>query len=358
MSATFVDERSLRPGAVPINAPAYNSSIRACECDGSPGPLVAKIYAKRPGADEVGRLRAQIEWRNGLPKADRQQLDARVCWPVRIIRRDGLDVGILLPRAPRAMFTHGGGGKAIRPFRLNNLVSEVQAAKTGLPFRPLPDRLALLGSMVRTILWLHDRRVIVGDVSGANVLAEVDGTAVMLVDADSMSGPWGRAEPMYQPIIRQALGSHGDMPDARNDLFIAGWLTIWVLTGYHGLSSYPDVLDPYLKKDVRRVLRAAVSGDRNGAADRAVWDSIARLWPRCLTNLGAYLPTDGGLVPWDGHTPIVDPTAALDRVRVASAPSTGRARPTPSRPQRSFAPLKIVGALLLLYTLLNWLEVI
>jgi hypothetical protein len=163
-----------------------------------------------------------VGWRLELPSATRDRLDELASWP-RYVVRDGSRVyGVLIPIA------------ADRFFRLTPTgVRTPRSFYDLLPSRqyigpPLAEKLTASACAVRAVLWLHDLDLLVDDLQPDNMLCATAGTAVYLVDCDSMvlPGRWGRVARPAAPDIMTAVVAPDAGPDRVTDLTKLTWIVL------------------------------------------------------------------------------------------------------------------------------------
>lgn len=165
------------------------------------------LYKSYRAPDRVnGRaLEALVAVRRGLPPQERDRLDAQTAWPLcRVVdgRQGGRTAGFLMHRAPSSMTWRTPQG-ATKLTELQFLLRAPRPAWQDIA-QPAPgQRRELALALVRLIEQLHNRQLVLGDVSQANVLWTVrPETAVFLLDCD------GFRTTGSDPVLTQA-----DTPD-------------------------------------------------------------------------------------------------------------------------------------------------
>lgn len=174
-------------------------------------PLVYKRY-KKP-LSQPDELRRIVMLRAGLPEAERDYLDERSAWPLRLVESRGAVVGILMRRIP-AQF--GDRIKSQATGSLDWSIREVSflfidparlgGAKVG---RQVPDwdqRLTVCRDFAELLDFYHRRlRVVFGDINARNELYRLDESpSVMFIDCDGVrdvnSAPGGQLNaPDWEP---------------------------------------------------------------------------------------------------------------------------------------------------------------
>lgn len=148
------------------------------------GKMLFKKYTIR-------RAEADLESLIQLPK----QLDetagtflwSRFAWPVAVVTADDGSVGgVLVPRAEVAFRAHLSTGK-VRVRDFNDLLYEERAARVGIRPTTLREKLALLLTLVESLVWLEERDLVHEDLSAGNTLWTVEPEpAVLLLDCDAV----------------------------------------------------------------------------------------------------------------------------------------------------------------------------
>ncbi|WP_067804362.1 hypothetical protein [Actinomadura formosensis] len=308
-------------------ASAGGQSTRLTRCVGPDGgEYVFKSYT--PEVRESVRpdaLAAMTSWRLGLSAADRAELDRRCAWP-RAVVMDGREVqGVLMRPAPVAMFEVANGRTRTwsLPRHLDALArSEGQARKLGFDYYPAPVKLAVLGRMLRTMLWLHERGYAVGDLQPRNALFSFDGRAaeVLLVDCDACVPLSG--EPAHAPRDPEAWKAPGSGPfGVRTDMFKFAWLVVRSLQE----NTVSTALDPGRLRAVMQsrtcdVLVELCAG-RHPADAVALLRDKASVWPALVTPHALYVQTDDSMRrQWrpDGAPPATAPPATAAREESAA----------------------------------------
>lgn len=153
--------------------------------------LVAKWYL-RPDDLDPAALTRLVAWRRSLPAAQRDAVDLVACWPRAVLLRDGRAAGVLLPRAPSAFadtvrLPSGGSVPVLR--ELQYLVAdEASLARRGRAAVDHGGRLRVLAALAESVALLHQRGVVVGDLSVKNVLWSLtaDRAGTYLLDCDAL----------------------------------------------------------------------------------------------------------------------------------------------------------------------------
>lgn len=156
--------------------------------------LVFKEYkeAQRPTLN-VRALVGLVESVASMEPADRQRISTRTVWPKHLVVRNGQVQGFLMPSVDDAFYrryglranprlvlcdwnqlTYHHPGSTMQP----HMLSEIPMASHG-------DRLRLVSDLAETLEVLHRGEMVVGDMSGKNLLWTLAPTRVVLIDCDS-----------------------------------------------------------------------------------------------------------------------------------------------------------------------------
>jgi hypothetical protein len=160
--------------------------------------LVYKEYNKKAiqhaGPGLGPGLHSIVESREFLPEPQRQLIDARTLWPLRLIADDsGNIVGVLMRIIPDRYFQQlqlPSGDISTQPRELQLLFMEDDDARArGMPVVPMTTRIELCGQIARSLGLLHKAHVVYGDVSARNVIYDtsvISRPETVLVDCDSV----------------------------------------------------------------------------------------------------------------------------------------------------------------------------
>jgi hypothetical protein len=139
----------------------------------------------RPGLLSLVRHRLRMD------DETRCEWDRSIAWPLRVVVDDGGSAcGILLPLIPDRFFqdlTDRTGARRRDPREVDMLFgATADMARVGLAAASPRDRLRVAVRIVKVYAAMHDQKMIVGDISGRNVVYDVSGgrPSVLVVDAD------------------------------------------------------------------------------------------------------------------------------------------------------------------------------
>jgi serine/threonine protein kinase len=139
-------------------------------------------------------LHAIVDARDQLPEPQRNLIDDRTLWPLRIIQNEkGNIVGVLMRLIPDRYFQQlelPSGATKTQPRELQLLFMEDDEARArGMQLVPIRTRIEICGQIARSLGLLHKAHVVYGDVSARNVIYDTGTTSkpeTVLVDCDSV----------------------------------------------------------------------------------------------------------------------------------------------------------------------------
>lgn len=150
-----------------------------------------------PELNESG-LRNTISLLAGFDASEIQTIKSQTAWPHTLVRDSGRFVGFLMPLVPRTFFSRHGrrDDRKKTPTDWNRLgylekTHTNQNIVTDLPELHLPvmrgERLRLIHSLCRVVELLHEHDIIIGDVSGRNILwSPPPESAAIIIDCDGL----------------------------------------------------------------------------------------------------------------------------------------------------------------------------
>lgn len=133
---------------------------------------------------DVSALEARLQWMRELHPIQREYLLSICAFPQEIVYEDGDVVGFLM-REARSVFLFEGGTN--RPRHISELGRRAELSKPDLPYFEPPHKLALLGQVLKQLVWLHEQGLVVGDLQPQNILVTESRSyrRVYFVDCDS-----------------------------------------------------------------------------------------------------------------------------------------------------------------------------
>ncbi|MDT0326865.1 hypothetical protein [Nocardiopsis lambiniae] len=174
------------------------------------GPHTGAVYKEYllPGADPVA-LERLVRLPHRLGDSERARLHAMTCWPLARVVSSGHLTGFLMQEIPQRFLGRIKGGTSTLQ-ELKYLVYEPKPLWGDIRPPETDGRWELSRRFVSLFQLLHSRRIVVGDVSMANLLwARVPegGHEVFMIDCDGVRGSGER------PVLPQAETEEWDDPE-------------------------------------------------------------------------------------------------------------------------------------------------
>lgn len=205
-------------------------------------------------------------------------VDEWAAWPQAVVEEAGQPVGFLMRRVSAA-FTFRRGDK-VRLSDLSFLAAKPSHLREQIPVPPPEVQVRILRDFASLMQALHNNKIVIGDVSFANVLwAQHPKPKVMLIDCDGMRVE-GRP-----PVLPQGetvdwndpLAPSGDEPDTDRDRYKLALAIVRVLTKQLDarpdapLGAIPDGLTDGQREAVKILLQRALGplGSRPAAKEWA-----------------------------------------------------------------------------------------
>ncbi len=243
-------------------------------------PLVFKRFHD-PAAVDWAALRALVEWRRSLKQGDRRRVDRELTWPLAVVGGETGPLGFLMYRVSSdfeaSVRTPSGGSRSVVREAQYLMVNSPRAARLGIGEPSDAQRLELIWRLVDLIAFLHDRQIVVGDLSTRNVLwSELD-SRIVLVDCDSMIlGGVGSPHPPAVTVDWDdpALA----VPAASSDIYKLALFVVRTLGRSFQIRSSDEVIAA-LDSTARTLLERSLCSDpghRPPAQAWAAWASVRR----------------------------------------------------------------------------------
>jgi hypothetical protein len=147
---------------------------------------------KKAGPALTPGLENLVRFRGKLPDRQRAAWDARIIWPTRLVVDDaGEAAGIIMPLIPPRFFHdfQKRTGEVRRdPREIDTLFGDPDALRrAGLPPVDIPTRLSVVREIAYAYAMMHRGKIVLGDISGRNVLYDPNPTkpTIVVVDVDS-----------------------------------------------------------------------------------------------------------------------------------------------------------------------------
>ncbi|MFI7514096.1 hypothetical protein ACIBVK_11465 [Micromonospora echinofusca] len=186
-----------------------------------------------------------VRFRDRLPSKQRDAWDARIIWPVSVVLdENGAADGVIMRLIPDQYFhdfTKRAGGVNRKPREIETLFGDDETAlRKGLTKVDLTTRFRLIRAIAAAYGMMHKENVVIGDISGRNIIYDPDPAhpTIMVVDVDSARIRGNRAvfgmqphTPNWQPpealaasaaLIRGSK-SNPPMPDDDRDRLRNRW---------------------------------------------------------------------------------------------------------------------------------------
>lgn len=276
------------------------------------GPIALKLYRRQPPPGAFSVLASMVAWAYELPAHQRERLHGALAWPLAILTRGGLPVGIamrdLRPRFEVA-FVMPSGRRAPVLLSLEHLLG----ADDYLQLRGLDVwlgttmRVRVAQRLAGALALAHRHGIVVCDIAPNNVLVGFgpDGPEVCLIDCDSMVFRGVRALSAVQTADWQIPDHWGQSPATRSaDVYKLGLAVLRLLARSH------DARDPQAyRAQTPPALRGLLV--RSLAADPANRPPAGE-WERALRQLAA-----------SGELEHLYPSPAPGRARGVAAAANG-----------------------------------
>ena len=247
---------------------------------------VEQLVFKRYRPASLGKVDPQVlesmpRFWEGLSERDRIRLLRWVAWPLQTVGVDGTLSGFVMPQVSRVFFFErqllSGGVKremATMQFLLND-ASFLRRA--GIDVNS-SERLEILKDLARALAFLHERDIVVGDISPMNVFwSKLPECRAFLIDADSMSigGTSATGHPVATPdwaAPNAADSSTTDIAQPADDVFKLGLMVLRVLTGSQNERD-PSALDSNLSS-LSSLVEASLAVDPADRPSATEWTQM------------------------------------------------------------------------------------
>lgn len=312
--------------------------------------LVFKEYkeAQRPTLD-VPALARLVGSLDTMGPADRSRIATRTAWPRHLVVKQGQVLGFLMPAIEPDFYRNYG--LRSNPKRVLCDWNQLIYQNTGplpshmvsdIPTPAVGERLSLLRDLATTVQVLHSHDIVVGDMSGKNLLWRLQPATVFFIDCDSFrpSGERGACTHKESPgWVDPALGGGPTTKDS--DIYklgVAAYRSLWAdpsgSVSSQGVLARASASVPAEFRDL--VASSVASSGRPTAADwKRYFDDVDRFGGRPKVTAGHSAPQpssgkDAG--PSQGgwsQSAAVDPTPPVSAPSVPQPVSVGRGRPRP-----------------------------
>jgi hypothetical protein len=282
------------------------------------GDLVFKEYKPKTrqsaGPSLLSGLLSLAQFRESLTRKQREGWDRKLIWPLRVVVEGNEAVGILMKLIPREYFITVRtltGSSVTKPAEIDMVLgSDLDAQRFDFPRLSVKSRLTLCSQIVATYALVHQRGLIVGDVSARNLVFNDGalGPRTLLVDCDSFrvigkraafgnqphTGSWeppealeaaarlkaARRAPTPSPSDLARYGALSMTQSKETDVYKIGLLIVRILD--HGRNKSRNrnpaealrIIDGNLPRGSGAVLRAALDPDPKNRPGLLEWHGI------------------------------------------------------------------------------------
>jgi serine/threonine protein kinase len=269
---------------------------------------------KQVAGPALGRgLTNFVQFRGRLPANQQRAWDARIIWPIAVVK-DGNDAadGIIMRLIPDRFFhdfKKREGGVNRKPREIETLFGDNETARRkGLPDVKLITRLQLVRAIAAAYSMMHKEGVVLGDISGRNIIYDPDPRqpAIMVVDVDSArirgnrstfgvqphTPNWQppeamaasdalhraqRAKPPAPPDVQDRLHNTWAIQSVKTDVYKFGLMTVRILDYGRGRAVNRDpaqarkILSYRLGPEAAKLLDASMSAQPNDRPQMREW---------------------------------------------------------------------------------------
>ena len=172
-----------------------------------------------------------------IPAADWQRISSRTTWPHTLVYDGSSPVGFLMDRVPSTYYKKYGLARSPRTVlcEWNYLIHRGGTTNANMTSEiPTVDDkiiLALVQDLAKTVQALHRNGVIIGDMSGKNLIWDVNPTQVLIIDCDSfrIDGAPATTDPKQSPDWIDPMVGKGST-NMESDIYklgIAAYRAFW-----------------------------------------------------------------------------------------------------------------------------------
>lgn len=296
--------------------------------------------------DSMGRLTAMVEWRRSLSASDRAFLDERVAWVRHVVMDDGRVTGVLVPPAPDPFWRLDKGRPIPRDMACLTLAAH-RAKKRSRDYTSIPQTVARLGHLLRTLSFLHSKNVTVGDLRLQNTLVSTvpQAPATYLIDCDAMLLRGVSALQAAEALTMRPddIDDWPSVLNERTDCWKFASMAVACIGKNAALTALTDDVRRHLSSDHAEVLHDFLRFS-NGQASARSLQTMADSWRRYVTTSGQERTRDSSqlaFVPWLGapscicETPTASPVRYLPVAPAVVVPATRSRVPAPIFPPDS-----------------------
>ncbi|WP_156094063.1 hypothetical protein [Lentzea aerocolonigenes] len=250
-------------------------------------------------------LTTMAEWRRSLGLADRTFLDARTSWVRHVVMQDGEVTGVLVPPAPDPFWRMHKNAPFPRDMAGLTLTAH-DAKERGRDYASVPQTIARLGHLLRTLSFLHLNNVVVGDLRLQNTLTSgiSQAPATYLIDCDAMvlNGVSALHVAEAQTMRPDDVEGWPQLLDERTDCWKFASMAIACIGKDAALAAVVNDVRRHLIPDHSEVLEDFLLFENQHASARSL-RAMADVWRGYVTSSGQEKTrVNSGLVltPWLG----------------------------------------------------------
>jgi DNA-binding helix-hairpin-helix protein with protein kinase domain len=195
-------------------------------------------------------------------------------WPLARVAVNGRVVGFVMPRVPEDFVIHIGGKKRLAS--LSYLACEPAPMWGPVSLPDDVERMAILSHLAGVMQTLHDRGLVIGDLSFGNVLWSDSPPGVMLIDCDGVH-PEGGPSAMPQADTIDWADPHGEpgAPDRDTDRYKLSLAIVRVLSRHlsitpSGAEDVPLRIPAERETTIRALIQRA-AGPRGSRPEAREW---------------------------------------------------------------------------------------
>lgn len=333
--------------------------------------MVYKAYRPATLASlDVDALAALPEFLEALPYSDGARLISLTAWPCVTVCDGGKTVGFLMPSIPEEFFTEIWTNKPTPSTvmaEFQHLLNDPHILAMRFKGSAITERqrLELLHQLALALAFLHERGVVIGDISPKNVLYSLSPSpAAYFIDCDAMRvngvSPSAQVETPGWAVPRGE-----EKATVYSDRYKLGLMALRLLVGDQETKDVKR-LPGYVPEDLRSVIKDTLSNEPQDRPELLAWDAALKQAiasaPKHQSK-PAYTPPPSTTYPSQPPTVVLSPpqshpsAAAQIQPQQPSASAPVQQAPQPSpvpAPVRASRPaswLLVPGALIGLFAL-------
>jgi serine/threonine protein kinase len=301
--------------------------------------MVYKAYKPATLASlDVGALEALPQFLEALPYADGARLINLAAWPCAVVADGGKTAGFLMPSIPEEFFTEIWTNKPTPSTVLaefQHLLNDPQILAMRFRGSAISDRqrLELLHQLALGLAFLHERGVVVGDISPKNVLYSLSPIpAIYFIDCDAMRVK-GVSLSNQVETPGWAVPRGEEKATVYSDRYKLGLMALRLLVGDQDTKDVRR-LPGYVPQELRGVITHTLSSEPQDRPELLAWDAA-------LTNAAAAVPIHQAKPPYNPPIPPTYPSPPPTVVTSRPQAHQQVAAPISQLPQPPTAPAAV-----------------